>query len=79
MKYTEERFARDLTAELDRDFDPVRIAKWAFTVWSDPDRRDRALTVTECLHTLALMEQGPEFYLTEQEIREMAKRTARSD
>jgi hypothetical protein len=75
MTYTDSQFGHDLLAQLDAGYDPIRIAKWAFTVWRmDPNRRRRSAAVEQCLGDLAVMEEGPEFYMSEVEIRAMANR-----
>lgn len=75
MRYTDEQFGKDLHGQLDAGYDPVRIAKWAFSVWKmDPDRRQRSDAVERSLGDLAVMEEGPEFYIPEPELRAMAQR-----
>lgn len=75
MTYTDQQFGHDLLAHLKAGYDPVRIAKWAFTVWRmDPERRDRSAGVEQCLGDLAVMEEGPEFHIPEEELRAMAQR-----
>jgi hypothetical protein len=75
MIYSNQVFGRELSAQLDAGYDPARIAKWAFTVWRmDPDRRHRSAAVEECLGELAVMEEGPEFHIPEDELRAMAQR-----
>lgn len=75
MTYSDQQFGHDLQAQLDAGYDPIRIAKWAFTIWKmDPDRRHRSTVVEQCLGDLAVMEEGPEFRIPEAELRATANR-----
>jgi hypothetical protein len=79
MTYSDQQFGHDLLAQLEGGYDPIRVGKWAFTVWKmDPDRRHRSPAVEQCLGDLAVMEEGPEFEIPELEVRAMAQRLLES-
>jgi hypothetical protein len=74
MTYTDRQFGTELLAELDAGYDPIRIAKWAYVIFLDADRRDRTRRVEGTLIELFTMEEGLEFHITEAELRARAQR-----
>jgi len=74
MTYTDCQFGRELLAELDLGYDPLRIAKWAYGVFMDASRRDRSRQVHDALVDLFTMEEGPEFHIPDAELRALAQR-----
>jgi hypothetical protein len=73
MTYTDPQFGQDLLAQLTQGYDPVRIAKWAYGTFLDANRRDRSRRVHDALVDLFTMEEGPEFYIPEEELRARAQ------
>ncbi len=73
MKYTKKAFAEDLLREIDKGFDVVRLARWAMRLYSDRVR-DLDAGVKDAMMDVVVMEEGPEFEMTEQELREFAER-----
>jgi hypothetical protein len=69
MKLTREELGRALSRELDKGYDPIRIAKWAFLLHLDTTENDPG--VDSELSDLMLMEE-PEFVMSEKELRELA-------
>ncbi|WP_143164106.1 hypothetical protein [Hymenobacter daecheongensis] len=79
MIYTKRRFAAELLAELERDlaeaeppFSVVRLARWASTKFLNYQGRCEK-DLEDKIMTIELMEEGPEFELTIDEIRQLAK------
>jgi hypothetical protein len=71
MNYTLNQFGTDLLAELNRGYDVVRISRWAYTRYLE---RCRALDpgLGEKIMEVVAMEEGPEFEMSENELREFA-------
>jgi hypothetical protein len=61
MVYTNQQFGADLLAQLEEGYDPIRIAKWAYAVFLDPDRGELPRAVYDALIDLFTMEEGEEF------------------
>lgn len=63
MRYTKKMFGLELRSKLDLGEDFVQISEWAFKRYNDPDLEfDRELSHE--LLRLALMQEGPEFFLS---------------
>jgi hypothetical protein len=73
---TRKEFGRALSEELDRGYDPVRLAKWACRIYWDAKGLDAGLE--DEILTLVNMVQGSEFEMSEGELRTMAKRLQES-
>ena len=71
MKLTRDELGLALSNELDEGYDPVRLAKWAYRMQLDASEIDAGLE-SELLKLIA-MEQGPEFEMSESELRELAR------
>ncbi len=72
MTYSDQEFRRDLLAQLDVGYDPVRIARWAYGRFLE--FAERSDSVSEALIDLFTMEEGEEFYISEEELRATADR-----
>lgn len=72
MPYTRKQFARELLAEIDKGYDVIRIARWAFL--KKLDTRTEDLELAGLLTIVFTMEEGPEFEYNETELRELAQR-----
>jgi len=72
MTYTDSEFGQDLLAQLAQGYDPRRIANWAYALFMDASRRDRSREVHDALVDLFTMEEGPEFHISEEELRAKA-------
>ncbi len=72
MTYSDQQFGRDLLAQLDADYNPVRIARWAYGRFLEPG--ERSDSVREALIDLFTMEEGEEFHISEEQLRATAER-----
>ena len=68
----------ELLAQLNQGYDPVRIAKWAYATFLDPDKRGRSQQVHDTLIDIFTMEEGEEFHIPEEELGATAERFASS-
>lgn len=73
MKYTKKDFAEDVLREIGNGFDVVRLARWAMRLYSCRIR-DLDAGVKEAIMDVVVMAEGPEFEMTERELREFAER-----
>ena len=73
MMYTSADFRRDLESEMDNGYDIVRIARFAFMIYQ---KHGGGLSqeLDEKVLQVAAMEEGPEFEMTEDELRRFAKK-----
>lgn len=73
MTYTSGDFAQELLNELGKGYDVVRLSRWAMAAYLkhcggiEPELKREIMAVV-------VMEEGPEFEMTEQELREFAER-----
>ncbi|MDR0521791.1 MAG: hypothetical protein LBH00_08065 [Planctomycetaceae bacterium] len=70
MIYTKDPLKEFLEGELSIGYDPVRIAQKAFLINTEPSY-EIPEEIKEILYLLEIMEMGEEFYLSEEQIREM--------
>ena len=73
MRYALQDFGQDLLQELEQGFNVVRLSRWAMRLYSDPDR-DHNDAVDDAVMEVVVMEEGPEFEMSEQELRDFAER-----
>lgn len=73
MSYSKKDFARELIAELDREYDVVRLARWAMHSYYQHSHELEDDVQNEIM-AVVVMEEGPEFEMTEEELREFAGR-----
>ena len=73
MTYTKRDFGTDLLHEVNRGFDVVRLAGWAMRLYSDRIR-ECGDGVKDAVMEVVVMEEGPEFEMTEEQLREFAQR-----
>jgi hypothetical protein len=78
MKYTTKEFGLGLMAEINKGYEPTRIARWAFARLTDPDHRIDCKELHDLILTVVAMEEGPEFEYSEQDLRELANRLAQA-
>ena len=74
LTLTIEQAKKFLMEELEEGYDPIRIAKKSFSFYHDFDHDiDYGILskVRDKLMTLMVMEMGPEFYLSEDEVRKL--------
>lgn len=74
MIYTLNDFGTDLLREIDRGYDVVRLARWAMQLYSDRCR-DFDGGVKDAVTEVVVMEEGPEFEMTEEELRAFAEQS----
>ena len=73
MTYTKRNFGSDLLNEVNRGYDVVRLARWAMRLRSDRIREfDEG--VKDAVMDIVVMEEGPEFEMTEEQLRDFAQR-----
>ncbi|MCD4823527.1 MAG: hypothetical protein K8S55_02890 [Phycisphaerae bacterium] len=73
MTYSREQFGRELLVEIDKGYDPTRIAEWAFSKLMDPDVRINDQELYGTMTGIMAMEEGPEFEYDEDQIRALAQ------
>ena len=71
MTYTKKLFADELLHQLSSGYDVVRIARWAFSIYMSHSRELELGLKSEIMQVVA-MEEGPEFEMSEQELRQFA-------
>lgn len=78
MRYTKAAFGNQLLDQLNEGYDPERLAEWAYKMYLEyvGNLEDDALE--EDIMTLVHMDGGPQFYLTEAELRRLAVRLIES-
>lgn len=71
MNYTLKQFGADLLEEINRGYDVIRIARWGYAQYLE---RCQTLEVglREKIMEVVAMEEGPEFEMSETELREFA-------
>jgi hypothetical protein len=71
MIYTRKQFGVDLLEEISRGYDAIRVARWSYARYLE---RCQALEVglREKIMEVVAMEEGPEFEMSETELREFA-------
>jgi hypothetical protein len=79
MKYSSRDFGRELLAEIARGYEPVRIARWAFSKIMDPDIKIESAELHHTIITVVAMEEGPEFEYSESDLRTLAEALARQE
>ena len=72
MKLSKKEIGEELNHELNKGYDVSRISSWADHL-SISLRHDRSLEINDILQNISLMDAGPEFEYTEQELRMLAK------
>ncbi|MDC7683292.1 hypothetical protein PQU92_08390 [Asticcacaulis sp. BYS171W] len=77
MPYTSRDFGADILVEIDNGYDTVRIARWAFQNYHRPDLSNEDLK--DKILQVAVMEEGPEFELSEDALKQFALQLIRSD
>jgi hypothetical protein len=70
MTYTKRHFADELLAEIENGYDASRIAKWCYTRFLDERELEDGLA--EVMDEVYGMDAGPEFEMSEAELRELA-------
>ena len=71
MSYTKKEFAHRLRQQLANGYDAVNLARWAYAELLRQDGNLDAEVESEMM-TVVVMEQGPEFEMTELEINQFA-------
>lgn len=72
MIYTRKQFGSDLLTRLSETSDPVSLARWAYSLYFAHLRDLEAGIKPEIMKVVA-MEEGPEFEMTQEELRQWAK------
>jgi hypothetical protein len=73
MTYTARDFARELLVELQKGYDVVRLSRWAMATYLKHSHEIEPELKREIM-AVVVMEEGPEFEMTEQELREFTER-----
>lgn len=72
MKYSKKEVGEELKRELDKGYNVIRISNWAHNLFFY-SREAFTPDVSQILQYIFLMEAGPEFEYTEQELRLLAE------
>ena len=72
MKYSKVEIGKKLSQELEKEFGITKISNWACDLLGDA-RNENSLELDEILRHLSLMEAGPEFAYSEQELKILAE------
>jgi hypothetical protein len=72
MSYTKQIFAERLKNQLVTGYDVVRIARWAYNEFTTNCRELEPGLKSEMMRII-VMEEGPEFEMTEQEMQEFVR------
>jgi hypothetical protein len=72
VMYTKSDFGKALLLELNKGYDVVRLSNWAFEVFMKHQREFEKGLEDDVMKIVA-MEEGPEFELSESELRTLAK------
>ena len=73
MSYTKRDFGIDLTEELDKGFDVVRLSRWAYATHLD-HCHELEEGLTDVMMEVIAMQEGPEFEFNEEELRDLAEK-----
>jgi hypothetical protein len=73
MNYSDQQFGRELLEQLDRGYDPLRLARWADQIFLSGSR-GKSQAVRDALIDIFTMQEGEEFYIPEDELRARAQR-----
>jgi len=73
MIYQANDFGRELLCELNRGYDIVRMSRWAMATYMKHSGCTDPSLDSEIMKVIA-MEEGPEFEMTEEQLREFAQR-----
>jgi hypothetical protein len=71
--YTNQEFGYELKKQLERNFDVVKIARWAENVYSN-HCREISSELNDIIMVLAIMEHGKEFEYSKQELDLLAEK-----
>lgn len=78
MKYTKAAFGNQLLDKLSEGYQPERLAEWAYKIYLEYVGEFEDDALEEDVMTLVHMDGGPQFYLTEAEVRRLAARLIES-
>ncbi|ERN39813.1 hypothetical protein KR51_00037270 [Rubidibacter lacunae KORDI 51-2] len=71
MRYSKEKFARELKQEIRNGFDVSRISQWAYMLSIDR-HREISPELDRLIQIVAVMDEGPEFEFSEDELVQFA-------
>jgi hypothetical protein len=69
IQYTKKEFKRDMLKELEKGYDPVHFVEKAWSIFS-ADQRNFTGNFRDEIMTVIVMEEGPEFEMTEEQFRD---------
>lgn len=72
MKYQKKEVGEELKNQLDKGYDLKRISNWAYDLLYIKSRNQCLPEINSILRNISVMEAGPEFEYTEQELRLLA-------
>lgn len=70
MIYTRKQLAVEVTKEIEAGYDVVKLARWAYAKYLR-ESNNLQTGLKEVLMDIVLMEEGPEFEMSEHELREL--------
>lgn len=71
--YTKQKFGQELKNQIEKNFNIIKIARWAESIYSNYCR-ETSTELHDIIMTLSIMEHGPEFEYTERELRLLAQK-----
>ena len=73
MKYSKKEIGEDLKKELNNGYNIARISNWAYNLLYIKVRDQPLSEISSILRDISVMDAGPEFEYTEQELRLLAE------
>ena len=78
MSYSKKQFGQGLLDQINNGYDVIRISKWAFLEYFNNTREISEL-LKDVIMDVVVMEEGPEFEYTEEELRKLALELLKSE
>jgi hypothetical protein len=73
MSYTKKQLGKELKEKIDQNYTSRQIGKWAFEIYFH-NIRDFDSEMYEIIQNLFMMEEGPEFEYTKEELELLSKK-----
>ena len=79
MSYTKKQFAEELKQQLQYGYDIKEVANWAYWLSIDKYHEINDPELNKIMDNIAIMEAGPEFELSEEEILDLINKLEASE
>ena len=79
MSYTKKQFVQELKQQLQYGYDIQEVANWAYLLRIDRYREIDDSELDDIIYTIHMMEAGPEFELSEEEILDLINKLEASE